>query len=240
MKITHLPESPSPLSALRREELALLRQTLTGKFPGAHPAVIHPFPGAEAPPAEDARGAFPITHPSLSSPLHLQKGELTEAHGPLAAGALLLEAALMSVAEARSMMGLVDGRSGFDPTLPEALLSRLLWVMARDAVMAIRAADLLLRDGNLPLVALDLQLNPPEELRRIPASTWYRFQRILENGGGALLVLTPRAMIASAAVRITLSGRWSLDAMNEQRAEHFPEVLLRRRHQHPGALVRIA
>ena len=73
-----------------------------------------------------------------------------------------------------------------------------------------QAADLLLRDGNFPLVILDLVLNPVEELRKIPPSNWYRLQRLVEPAPTAFLVLTPRSMISSAQWK--LSSGESLDA----------------------------
>ena len=65
-----------------------------------------------------------------------------------------------------------------------------------------QAADLLLRDGNFPLVFLDLMLNPLRELGKIPASNWYRFQRLVEPAPSAFLVVTPRSMISSAHMQI--------------------------------------
>jgi len=77
----------------------------------------------------------------------------------------------------------------------------------------VKAADLVLRDGNFPVVLLDLVLNPIAELQRIPAPTWYRFQRIVEESTATFVVLTPRAMIAPAAVRLTLRARFGLGAV---------------------------
>ena len=51
------------------------------------------------------------------------------------------------------------------------VLSRLLWVRCRGAAEAMKAADLILRDGNLPLVLLDLAGNPPAQFWDIPATT---------------------------------------------------------------------
>jgi len=43
----------------------------------------------------------------------------------------------------------------------------------------VKATDLLLHDGNLPLVLLDLQFLPSRALRKIPPSTWHRFGRLV-------------------------------------------------------------
>ena len=98
-----------------------------------------------------------------------------------------------------------------------AVLKRLLWVLCKDPLGAIKAADLLLRDGNLPLVVLDLQMNSAVELRRIPSTTWYRFQRILEQSTVAFVVMTPQPMVSSAAERFSFSQSWTLAAMRERR-----------------------
>jgi hypothetical protein len=61
---------------------------------------------------------------------------------------------------------------------PNSILRQLLWMRCTKALEAVKAADLLLRDGNFPLVIVDLILNSPEELRKIPQTTWYRLQRL--------------------------------------------------------------
>ena len=77
-----------------------------------------------------------------------------------------------------------------------------------------QAADLLLRDGNFPLVILDLMLNSLAELRKIPSSNWYRLQRLVEPAPTAFLVLTPRSMISSAQWKLSLESRWNLPQLD--------------------------
>ena len=77
-----------------------------------------------------------------------------------------------------------------------------------------QAADLLLRDGNFPLVILDLMLNSLAELRKIPSSNWYRLQRLVEPASIAFLVLTPRSMISSAQWKLSLENRWNLPQLD--------------------------
>jgi hypothetical protein len=67
-----------------------------------------------------------------------------------------------------------------------------------------------LRDGNFPLVVLDLVLNTVEELRRIPATSWYRLQRLVEPAPTAFVVLSRHNMVASARTKIVLENRWTL------------------------------
>ncbi len=96
-----------------------------------------------------------------------------------------------------------------------------------EAAQAIKAADLLVRDGNLPLLILDLQFAPAQQLRRIPASTWYRFQRILEEKKTTTLIaFTPKPMIEAATLRLQLGTArpLTLRAMRMRRADLVREL----------------
>ena len=93
-------------------------------------------------------------------------------------------------------------------------MRHLLWVRCRTAAEALQAADLLLRDGNFPLVILDLALNPVRELQKTPASNWYRLQRLVEPAPTAFLVFTPRSMISSAQWKLSLENRWTLPQLD--------------------------
>ena len=119
---------------------------------------------------------------------------------------------LLRQAAAGQFAALVDGQDSFDAAAAgAATLARLLWVRCHNAEEAVKAADLVLRDGNLPVVLLDLALNPEPQLRKIPAPTWYRFQRIVEESTAVCIVFTPRAMVAPAEVRVTLRSRFALE-----------------------------
>lgn len=152
----------------------------------------------------------------------LPLGALTEIVRPAAgAGAgLLLHALVEQTAQRRSRLALVDGRDAFDPDdFENATLRAVLWVRCRSAETAVKAADWLLRDGNLPLAVLDLTLNPPAELRRIPLSTWHRLARAAESRGLACLALTPQPLVSSAAARLELVHRFALPALGERRSQ---------------------
>jgi len=73
-------------------------------------------------------------------------------------------------------------------------------------VTALAATDLLTRDANLGLVVLDLRDLTERELRRTPASFWYRLQRAVEPADLALVVITPRATVPSAQLRFVLNS----------------------------------
>ena len=147
----------------------------------------------------------------------LTKGAITELSSapPSAGSASIIAALLQRACRDCSFLALIDGRDSFDPSsISEGALRHLLWVRCRTASEALQAADLLLRDGNFPLVILDLVLNPVAELQRIPASNWYRLQRLVEPAPTAFLVFTPRNMISSAQWKLRLENRWTLPQLD--------------------------
>jgi hypothetical protein len=112
-------------------------------------------------------------------------------------------------------LALVDGTDSFDPSVVDnATLERLLWLRCRNAAEAMRVMDLVLRDRNLPLVALDLALNPFKELRKVQSSVWFRFQRLIEATATAVLVTAPMAMSGCAAARLQMPTRLGLEALD--------------------------
>jgi hypothetical protein len=148
----------------------------------------------------------------------LPKSSITELSSPNPSGgsALLLYALLQNAQRTGYFLALVDGNDSFDPQpLGNACLSHLLWVRCRKAFEAVQAADLLLRDGNFPLVVLDLVLNASEELRKIPQTSWYRLQRLVEAAPAAFLVLTRTSLISSAQLKLSLSNAWKLTDLEQ-------------------------
>jgi hypothetical protein len=95
---------------------------------------------------------------------------------------------------------------------------------------AVKAADLLLRDGNFPLVILDLVLNPANELRKIPQTSWYRLQRLVEPVTTAFLVLTRRSMVSSAQVKLMLDNCWTLKDFGNRDVVSELKIHVRRIH----------
>ncbi|HEY1582021.1 MAG TPA: hypothetical protein VGF73_02855 [Chthoniobacterales bacterium] len=167
----------------------------------------------------------------------LTKGAITEvAAAPGSAGSASLVAALLHrAARERYFIALVDGRDSFDPqSLGAGVLPHLLWVRCSKASEAMQAADLLLRDGNFPLVILDLVLNPLAELRRIPASHWYRLQRLVEPAPCAFLVLTPRSMVSSAQWKLVLENRWRLPQLDWDATDLQAQMKLRLQRAQPN------
>ena len=195
-----------------------LRQLLAERFPGLR---------TRADELSAAKHAFwPTGVPQLDEPLRggLARGGLTEiiAEQRGTGSALLMTALIHRALSENKFVAAIDGQDSLDVTQLSGDLSRLLWVRCRSTAEALKAADLLLRDGNLPLVLLDLASNPAAQLRKIPATTWYRFQRLIEQTSAVCVVLAPGPMVAPAQVRIILRSRFSLKAL-----EREPQELLR-------------
>src|SRR3954453_4762937 len=182
-----------------------------------------------------AEGRFQTGQSLLDSVLGdgLPKGAITEiTSSSLSAGSASLIAALVRAAgQARYFMALIDGRDSFDPEpLGHGSLRHLLWVRCEKAIDAIKAADLLLRDGNFPLVLLDLVLNSPNELQKIPQTNWYRLQRLVEPTSTSFLVLSRRSMVASARLKLVLENQWTLPSLEQPDALSSARLRIERAH----------
>ena len=169
------------------------------------------FPQQAPPPHLRLATGLPLIDKAIEG--GLPKNAITELSCPnVSAGTALLICALLDRAHRENyFLGLIDGRDSFDPqALGQMRLRNLLWVRCTKAFDAVKAADLLLRDGNFPLVILDLVLNLPEELRKIPQTTWYRLQRLVEAAPTAFLVLTRASILSSAQLKLSLENTWTL------------------------------
>lgn len=183
------------------------RELLQARFPEAHAIRKMGSAVLTGIPCVDAAGVTP--------------GQITEFVSPCgSAGSGLILAALMEGQEEtlREQVALVDGADAFDPRAvsPQAL-ARLLWLRCRQVQKAVRATDLLLRDGNIPRVLLDLQLCPEREVRQIPSQAWHRLRLLAERGGAALCVFTPFQAVPCARSRLLLDRPLSLATLDEER-----------------------
>jgi hypothetical protein len=193
------------------------------------------FPQESLPPAGRLVTGLRIFDETLDG--GLTKGAITElTSAPGNAGSATLIAALLQRAgRDRYFIALIDGRDSFDPqSIGRSALRHLLWVRCRKATEAMQAADLLLRDGNFPIVILDLVLNPVEELRRIPQTHWYRLQRLVEPAPTAFLVLTSRSLISSAQWKLVLENRWTLPQLDWETANLQMQLQIRVQRAQPN------
>jgi len=188
----------------KRGELAALRTLVAEKFPQA----------AHAPSGRLSTGCG-----ALDRRGGLVRGALTEVCGSAAGGQLVLCALLEAAVREGFFLALIDAADAFEPAdWPEDQLDRLLWVRCRETATALKAADILVRDGNLPVLLLDLQGVPARQLQRIPANTWHRFHRVIESSATVLLALTPRPQVEGAPCRIAVRLESPWEAMNAPRA----------------------
>lgn len=64
---------------------------------------------------------------------------------------------------------------------------------------AFKAADILVQNGGVGLIAVDLSGIEERQVRRVPLSTWFRFARVVEKMNTALVFLTPYPVAQSCA-----------------------------------------
>ncbi len=149
----------------------------------------------------------------------LPRGCLSEICGAASSGRTsVLLAALAAATKRQEACVLVDTSDMFDPASAAAAgvdFERLLWVRCESdhspqrhrgaekkqvtqnlrsspaVEQALRVTDLLLQSGGFGLVAIDLGGVPFRTARRIPLTSWFRFQRAVEHTPTVLLVITP-------------------------------------------------
>jgi hypothetical protein len=186
--------------------LSALRQLLAERFPSA---------------ARTAAQALPTGWPALDEAVGgLPKGALTEVIcAAPSCGSQLLLGQLLRETRARNLrIALIDSTDAFDPTSwPPDWLEHLIWVRAQNAHAALQVADLFARDANFGLLALDLRHADARDLRRIPATQWYRLQRAVEQSGAPFLIETPHACVPSAQLRLSLDRSHTLDSQHDPR-----------------------
>jgi hypothetical protein len=161
----------------------------------------------------------------------LPGGAITELISPrtTAGSASLIHALIQGAYRDNYFLALIDGRDSFDPCgLDNDSLRCLLWIRCSKAFEVIKAADLLLRDGNFPLVIVDLVLNSPHELRKIPQTSWYRLQRLVELLPTACLVFTRYEMVVSAQLKLVLENSWNLETLEKQNAISQLRIVVKR------------
>jgi RecA/RadA recombinase len=166
----------------------------------------------------------------------LPKSALTELITPrLSSGsASIIHTLLKSAKSAQHFVALIDGSDSFDPgSSDHSTLRHLLWVRCRKSFDVIKAADLLLRDGNFPLLIIDLALNPPSELRKIPQTSWYRLQRLVEAVPTACLVINRQSLVASAKLKIVLENSWTLADLEKENVISNLRFRVQRSHLRP-------
>ena len=190
------------------EKVAALRHLLAERFPSASPSRGAGRTLATGIPAiDEATGGLPLS-------------AVTEivCAAPSCGSALLLGELLAVTRANRQRVALIDSADSFDPSsFEDDLLAHVLWVRCHTTTEALNAVDLLARDANLGLVLLDLRWAPESDLRRTPATQWYRLQRAVEPTDLALVVETPRASVPSAQLRLVLDTPHDVASSDRER-----------------------
>jgi hypothetical protein len=148
----------------------------------------------------------------------LPKGAITQLLIPniSSGGTIILHEIIEAMHDASQYVALIDSKDCFEPAADHPLL---LWIRCHNVLQALKATDLILRDGNLSLVILDFKESSSQELKKIPGSAWYRFQRITEENRSALLAITRHPIVNSAQITISTIHRLCLDDLSTQRTE---------------------
>ncbi|PAW75302.1 MAG: hypothetical protein B9S38_01975 [Verrucomicrobiia bacterium Tous-C4TDCM] len=183
-----------------------LRRKLREKFPEAHAA--SPVAAEEAAPEQPFDPAF------------FPPGAISEVVG---SGVGMLVAGLLGEpAECAALPDfvLVDGGDGFDPASYTAqACSRLLWVRCLTAEEMLKAADLLVRDGNVPFILLDTCGIARRDLQALAGSLWWRLKLAAEASGCRLVVMSSSPQVPCAGVRVALTARLGLEDFEVPRRE---------------------
>ena len=198
---------------------------LAARFPQAARPASDALP-TRIPAVDDASGGLP-------------RHALSELICPAAStgGHLFLAQLLAGTRAQPARVALIDAADQFDPqSIPPEDLQHLLWVRCRGAADALPVADLLARETSLDLVVLDLSALPLPALRRLPASSWYRLQRAVEQTDLAFLVLTPCVLVPSAQLRLQLGRAHDLSAQSLDRPHLAIDLEVSRQRQRLAAL----
>jgi hypothetical protein len=157
---------------------------------------------------------------------------------------------LAQVTGRQELSALIDASDCFDAGAAESAgvnLSRLLWVRCgkkqkatpaesgkkpelrgaagrrmKPIEQAFKAADIVIQNGGLGLIVIDLGAIEERLVRKIPLTTWFRFARVIEKQPTALVVFaTYPAAQSCAALTLHIKNsemHWSRKANSEARA----------------------
>ena len=205
--------------AVPNPTLAKLQNQLREKFPMAR----HGLPVERQPQRAPVNPRLPSTFP---------KGGITEvipAHP--AAGITLLLASLLEhepPGQSPPNIALIDAADSFDPaSFPPEDCSKLLWIRCQNPNQAMKAADLILRDGNVPKLVIDLLSPPTHEVRKIPATSWQRLNRLIESNDSSVIVFHRYPLIPCVRLRLLVTSRFTLDHFDQGRNELLQHLQIR-------------
>ena len=177
------------------------------------------------------------------------RGGLAEVCGPASSGRTsVLLAALAAATQRQEVCALVDISDAFNPHSAAAAgvnFEKMLWIrcgvrlqksgspqrhrdteknekIQKPVEQALQVTDLLLQSGGFGLVIIDLGDTPVKMARRIPLTSWFRFQRAVEHTATVLFVISrvPCAQTC-ASLLLKVSGK-KLSALSCQLSAEAP------------------
>src|ERR1035441_6519257 len=154
---------------LRMQLESVLSERIPAAFSFRHPVSLELLPCGLAEVDAALGGGLPL-------------GAITELTGSPSSGRTTLALAVLAeVTRQGESCAYVDVSDALNPVSAAALgvdLQRLLWVRTGRTRLdhALRATYLLLNTGGFRALVLDMGDVPPEQARRVPLATWYRYR----------------------------------------------------------------
>lgn len=208
----------------KQVRLQELRALLKQQFPEAHR-------GETAAPETDEVPSFSTGIPALDA-VRLPKTGLIELTGASTAGVgLVLWSLIRQRLGSGHAMVLVDSMDSCDVTeaWPEEAMARLLWIRCHGVEEAMQAMDLLVRDGNVRHLVMDLQ---GVHKQYVPHPLWYRLRNVAEENGLWMLVTSREPIVPCAVMRCQLRCRFGLDDLNVPRETLLQKIAVHVMHRH--------
>lgn len=148
---------------------------------------------------------------TLPAAVECPRGRITEVIGARSSGRTsILHSALAASTGRGEFAAVIDTNDAFDPGSAAAAgveLKKLVWIRcAGNVEHAMRAADLVIHSGGFGMVAVDLAEAADAGLRRIPATTWFRWRRAVESTP-TVLMLVARAPVAKSCSALIVEMR---------------------------------
>jgi recombination protein RecA len=148
---------------------------------------------------------------TLPAAVDCPRGRITEVIGARSTGRTSLLHSVLAASTGRGeFAAVIDTNDAFDPSSAAGAgvqLEKLIWVRcAGNVEHAMRAADLVIHAGGFGVVAVDLAEASDAGLRRIPATTWFRWRRAVESTPTVLMMIA-RAPVAKSCPALIVEMR---------------------------------
>ena len=233
-------------SSPKRADFQALRALLQKRYPEAHRRVE--AGAGNGPVMVNGSGGGPLLPtgiPGLDAEGVPETG-LIEVVGAEASGvSLVIWSVIRQVLHSGRAVALIDSGDGCDVARawPEEIMARLLWVRCHGVEEAVRAMDLLVRDGNVRHLIMDLRENAREGVRKsppgssvyaVPHPVWYRLRNVAEENALWVMVASRERTVPCAIMRCQLSGRFGLGDLSVPRETLLKRVAVEVEHRGGG------